>query len=373
MSCIKKEEVKAFAKSIGIDLIGFAPADCLKKYKFFLEERKKWGYECSIEERNPDKRVSPEFILSDVKSIISIALSYNVEYEIKVFDKNFGIISKSSWGRDYHLILREKMRNLCEFLKSECPEANMVSLVDNNPLLERAIAYHAGIGWFGKNGLIINEEYGSYLFLGEILINKYFEPDTPQESKCGDCDLCIKACPTKAIEKPYLVNANKCLSFITVKKGKIEEELSKKLGRRIYGCDTCQEVCPFNKRAKKVKREEFLPTNLLPRYSLLRILNMTNKEFREIFGPTASSWRGKNVIIRNAIIACVNLQNRDCVEHIKKHLKSESPLLRGYSAWALSYLEEEDKALEEIRKALKDEKDDFAAKMMEEALQRLER
>jgi epoxyqueuosine reductase len=183
----------------------------------------------------------------------------------------------------------------------------------------------------------------------------------------------MKACPTKAIEKPYLVNANRCLSFITVKKGEIEEDLSKKLGRRIYGCDTCQEVCPFNKRAKKIKREEFLPTELLPRYSLVRILDMTNKEFKEIFGPTASSWRGKSVIIRNAIIACVNTQNRECVEHIKKHLNSKSPLLRGYSAWALSYLDKGDEVVEEIKKALESEEDDFAAKMMKEALQRLER
>jgi epoxyqueuosine reductase len=373
VSCISKKEITDFAKAVGIDLIGFASADCLKGYKSFLEERKSLGYECPIEERMPDKRVSPEFILPEVKTIISVALSYNIEYQVKLPSKSFGIISKSSWGMDYHLVLKEKMKRVCEFVKSKCPDVKTVSLVDNNPLLERAIAYHAGIGWFGKNGLIINEEYGSYLFLGEILINEYFEPDTPQESKCGDCDLCMKACPTKAIEKPYIVNANKCLSFITVKKGEIEEEFLKKLGRRIYGCDTCQEVCPFNKEAKKVKREEFTPSKLLPRPNLIEILNMSNKEFKEIFGPTASSWRGKSVIIRNAIIACVNTKDQECIEPIKKLLKSPSPLLRGYSAWAISYLEERDKAIEEIKEALNKEKDGFAIKMMAEALQKLER
>ncbi|HHW56957.1 MAG TPA: tRNA epoxyqueuosine(34) reductase QueG [Clostridia bacterium] len=371
MDCISKKEIKKFAQQIGIDLVGFASPDCLKNYKNFLEERKNLGYSCSIEERDIQKRISPEFILPEVKSIIAIALSYNVEYEVKYYSRSFGIVSRSSWGIDYHKVLKEKMEKLCEFIRSRCQGVKTAFLVDNNPLLERTIAYHAGIGWFGKNGLIINDEYGSYIFLGEILINKYFAPDTPQKSKCGDCELCIKACPTKAIVKPYIVNANRCLSYVTVKKGEIEEDLLRKLGRKIYGCDTCQEVCPFNKKAKKVKRQEFTPDKLLPRHDLIEILNMTNKDFKEIFGPTSSSWRGKSIIIRNAIIACVNIGEKTCVEPIKNLLKSQSPIIRGYSAWALSYLCDKEKIAEEIKELLVKERDEFAKEMMIKAINRL--
>ncbi|EGD51854.1 domain of unknown function DUF1730 protein [Thermoanaerobacter ethanolicus JW 200] len=372
MDCVTKEEIKKFAQQIGIDLVGFASPDCLKEYNNFLKERENLGYSCSIEERDIQKRISPEFILPEVKSIIAIALSYNVEHEIKYYSRSYGIISRSSWGVDYHKVLKEKMEKLSEFIKSKCQEVKTVCLVDNNPLLEREIAYHAGIGWFGKNGLIINDEYGSYIFLGEILINKYFEPDAPQKTKCGDCNLCIKACPTNAIAEPYIIDANKCLSYITVKKGKIEEKIAKKMGRRIYGCDTCQQVCPFNKRAKKVVRPEFVPDKLLPRHDLIEILNMSKKEFAEIFGPTSSSWRGKSIIIRNAIIACVNTKEKSCIEPIKNLLKSQSPLLRGYSAWALSHLCDKDKeVVVEIKEALIEEKDEFAKEMMAKAINRL--
>ncbi|ADH61279.1 domain of unknown function DUF1730 [Thermoanaerobacter mathranii subsp. mathranii str. A3] len=370
MGCVTKQEIENYARQIGIDLIGFASPDCLKEYKNFLKERENLGYSCSIEERDIQKRISPEFILPEVKSIIAIALSYNVKYEIKNYSRNFGIISRTSWGIDYHKVLKEKMEKLSEFIKSKCEGVETICLVDNNPLLEREIAYHAGIGWYGKNGLIINDEYGSYIFLGEILINKYFESDIPKQSKCGDCDLCVKACPTKAIVKPYIINANKCLSYITVKKGKIDEKMAKKMGRRIYGCDTCQQVCPFNKRAKKVIRPEFLPDKLLPRHELIEILNMSKKEFEEIFGPTSSSWRGKSIIIRNAIISCVNTKEKNCIEPIKNLLKSQSPLLRGYSAWALSNLCDKE-ILSEIENALLREKDEMAKKMMTEALNKL--
>lgn len=372
MDCITKEEIKKFAQRIGIDLVGFASPDCLKGYSDFIKKRDNLEYRCSIEESDIQKRISPEFILPEVKSIIAIGLSYNIEYKIKYYSRNYGIVSRSSWGEDYHKVLKDRMEKLSEFIKSKCKEIKTIFLVDNNPLLEREIAYHAGIGWFGKNGLIINDEYGSYIFLGEILINIYFEPDTPQKAKCGNCDLCIKACPTNAIVEPYIINANKCLSYITVKKGEIEENIAQKMGRRIYGCDTCQQVCPFNKSAKKVVRPEFVPNKLLPRHDLIEILNMSKKKFDEIFGPTSSYWRGKSIIIRNAIIACVNTNKKSCIEPIKNLLKSQSPILRGYSAWALSHLCDKDKeALVEIKEALIEEKDEFAKVMMVKAINRL--
>lgn len=370
MECITKREIKNYAYKIGIELVGFADPKCLKPYRELLKKRYELNLSCSIEENNVEKRISPELIMEDVKSIIAIAVSYNVEYDQDNVDINYGLISKTSWGIDYHYVLKAKLEKIIDFIKSRCNDVKAVSIVDNNPLIERAIAYNAGIGWYGKNNLIINDEYGSYIYLGEILINKYFEPDKPVESKCGDCSLCINACSGKALIEPYKINANKCLSYATVNKGILDAETVRRLGRRIYGCDTCQEVCPFNKKAKKVTKPEFMPDKLFPKHSLIDILNMSGPQFKKIFGPTASSWRGKNIIIRNAIIACANTKDKNCIDSLKKLLNSESPIIRGYSAWALGVIGEIN-TIKYIENAIIKETDERAKDMMLSALKRV--
>lgn len=370
MECITKSDIKNYAYKIGIELVGFADPKCLNPYRELLKKRYELNLSCSIEEKSIEKRINPELFMEDVKSIIAIAVSYNIEYKQDKVDRSFGLISKISWGIDYHYVLKAKLEKLIDFIKSKCNYVKAVSLVDNHPLIERAIAYNAGIGWYGKNNLIINDEYGSYIYLGEILINKYFEPDKPVESKCGDCSLCIKACPGKALIGPYTINANKCLSYATVNKGILEVETAQRLGRKIYGCDTCQEVCPFNKTAKTVTKIEFMPDKLFPKHSLIDILNMSGTQFKEVFGPTASSWRGKNTIIRNAIIACANTKDKNCIDSLIKLLNSESPVIRGYSAWALSVIGEKN-TIKYIENAIVKETDENAKGMMITALKRI--
>lgn len=367
VTCVTKEEIKEFAYKSGIDVIGFASPDCLFEYRDLLLYRLNNGLNCNIEENDVEKRINPYYLLDDVKTIISVAISYNVDYKFDSLKSGYGTISKTAWGVDYHKVMIDLLRNLEKFISSKCGVVKTVLLVDNNPLLERAIAYNAGIGFFGKNNMIINEEYGSYLFLGEMLINVPFEPDSKVESKCGSCARCLKACPGKALIEEYKIDANKCLSYATIQKGYLSDSTLKRLGTRIYGCDMCQDVCPFNEKAKKVTRREFTPQNLKPKHDLKDILCLDNKKFKELFGATSASWRGKNTIIRNAIIAAINLNDKDSIQPLRKLISSESAYIRGYSAYALSILDKEN-AFPHIEKAYLNEKDETAKEFMKKAM-----
>ncbi|WP_209453134.1 tRNA epoxyqueuosine(34) reductase QueG [Thermoanaerobacterium butyriciformans] len=367
MTCVTKNEIREFAYKSGIDIVGFASPDCLFEYRDLLKNRYENGLSCNIEENDIEKRINPYILLEDVKSIISVAVSYNVVYEADLPKSAYGTISRTAWGIDYHKVLIDLLEKLRDFILSKCNDAKAVLLVDNNPLLERAIAYNAGIGFFGKNNMIINEEFGSYLFLGEMLINVPFEPDSKIESKCGSCTRCLKACPGKALIEEYKIDANKCLSYATIKKGYLSDSTLKRLGTRIYGCDTCQDVCPFNEKAKKVTRREFTPQNLKPKHDLREILSLDKKKFQELFGTTSASWRGKNTIVRNAIIAAINSNDKDSIEPLKKLINSESAYIRGYSAYALSILHKEN-AFPYIEKAYLNEKDESTKEFMKKAM-----
>ncbi|WP_434654410.1 tRNA epoxyqueuosine(34) reductase QueG [Thermoanaerobacterium thermosaccharolyticum] len=367
MTCVTKEEIKEYAYKSGIDIVGFASPDCLFKYRDLLKDRYENGLNCNIEENDIEKRINPYILLEDVKSIVSIAVSYNIVYEADLPKSAYGTVSRTAWGIDYHKVLIDLLEKLRDFILSKCNDAKAVLLVDNNPLLERAIAYNAGIGFYGKNNMLINEKYGSYLFLGEMLLNIYFEPDKKVESKCGSCTRCLKACPGKALIGEYKIDANKCLSYATIKKGYLSDETIKKLGTRIYGCDTCQDVCPFNKTAKRVTKDEFIPRGLKPKHDLREILSLDKKKFQEVFGPTSASWRGKNTIIRNAIIASINSNDKNAIEPLKSLLSCENSYLRGYSAYALSILDGEN-SLPYIEKAYINEKDEAAKEFMKKAI-----
>lgn len=368
VTCIKKDDLIKYALDNGIDLIGFASPNCLKKYRNLLIMRDKNKLSCSIEEKNFEKRINPYLIMANVKSIITIGLSYNVDYKRNNDVSSSGIISKTSWGIDYHTVLYNALDKIKNYIISKCENADAKILVDNNPLLERAIAYHGGIGFFGKNNLIINEIYGSNIFLGEILTNIYFKPNKPIKSKCGDCNLCIKACPGKAIISSHIINTNNCISYSTVDKGYLNDERIKRMGRRIYGCDICQDVCPFNKKAKKVKRNEFMPNKLKPNVSIRDILSLDNKKFKDVFGQTSSSWRGKRTIIRNAIIAAINKKDKGSIDILRKLLKyNPSSYLKAYSAYALSKLGDKN-FLNDIEDAYRKEKDHNAKVFIKKAI-----
>jgi len=326
------------SKELNIDIIGFTNCEPFEHLREYLVERNSLNLNTEFEEYDIDKRLDPRLTFPQCKSIITIGISYNNDYDKKVDYRFKGIISKSSWGIDYHIVLRNRIENLIDEIK-KVKNFNYQYYVDTGPLIDREIARKSGIGYYGKNCSIINEEYGSFIFLGYILTDLEIEElSTPVESKCGDCDLCIKACPTGALESPYRVNPKKCISYLTQTKDNIPYDLREKMGNKIYGCDTCQKVCPKNNNILKPNHEEFIPYETEGYINIEKILYMSNKEFKEKYGKMAGSWRGKNILRRNAIITLANNKDKNNIKLLLPLLEDSSPMIREYALWAIEKL-----------------------------------
>lgn len=370
-----KQEVITFAKGIGIDKIGFTTAEPFYSLKERLEEHQAKGYASGFEEMDIDKRVYPKLTLPDAKSIIAVALAHPSRFSNPNPSEPGayrGIVSRAAWGRDYHQVLKEKLEKLALFIKQNVPEANCIPMVDTGVLADRAVAERAGLGWVGKNANLITPEYGSYVYLGEMITNLPFPPDSPMENGCGACTACLTACPTQAFVKAGQLNAKRCLAYLTQVKGFLPQEVREKMGNRIYGCDTCQQVCPYNRKINFTHQEAFRPDPELARPLLKPLLSIGKREFQEKWGPTAAAWRGKKPIQRNAIIALAHFRDESAVPDLIKLLKEDGrPVIRGTSAWALGKIggDMARKALEEQRMC---EKEEVVLEEILNALRRLE-
>ena len=303
-----KEFIRKTSKKFNIDKIGFTDGKPLDNLKGYLEYRKENKLISEFEEKDIEKRINPKLTMPECKSIIVIAISYNVDFKPESKGIFCGKLSKSSWGLDYHMVLKDKMDQLTDEISKKI-HFNYKSFVDTGPLVDREIAKKAGIGYYGKNCNIINDELGSFIFIGYILTDLELEADNPLEEDCGDCNICIQSCPTNALYKPYRLNPNRCISYLTQTKKPIKEDLKIKMGRSIYGCDICQEVCPKNKNAKKSIHKDFIPREAY--IGLDEIFNISNREFKRKYGHMAFSWRGKGIIKRNAQIIYDNIAKRD--------------------------------------------------------------
>ncbi|MCM8711112.1 tRNA epoxyqueuosine(34) reductase QueG [Clostridium sp. SYSU_GA19001] len=289
-----KSKLVSFCNELGLDIIGFCSCRIFYELKTFFENRKINGLENEFEEKDIDKRINPLLLMRDGKTIISIAFPY--AYDLSQSGNVY--FSKYTWGKDYHLVVSYYLKKICDFINTLGGKA--IYFVDSNELPERYIAYLCGIGFIGKNNMIITEKYGSYVFLGEIITDLFIEPDEPVMEKCGKCTLCLKTCPTKAINKGESC-PNVCLSYITQKKH-IEDSWLKKLDGRLFGCDSCQNICPYNKEAELSQIKEFEPYEFMKNVSLDELLNIDNKIFKEKYANTSCGWRGKNILQRNALI-----------------------------------------------------------------------
>ncbi|KOP65043.1 [Fe-S]-binding protein [Bacillus sp. FJAT-18019] len=369
-----KQELKAVAPELGIDDIGFASAEPFQSLKGILQNHRKLGYESGFEEQDLDKRVTPALPGTEPKSLIAIAITYHSKMNNPPKSepgKYRGIMARSAWGRDYHQVLREAMERLENYIKERVPDAKLESMVDTGALVDRAVSERAGIGFSAKNCAIISPKFGSWIFLGEMVTNIPFPPDKPVTEDCGECTKCIDACPTGALVGPGQLNAQRCVSFLTQTKGFLDEEAMRKIGNRLYGCDTCQIVCPKNRGKNWTHQEAFKPDPEKAKPLLLPILDMSNREFKEAFGDTSAAWRGRKPIQRNAVIALGNFKDISAVPKLSEVLlKDPRPELRGTAAWALGRIGGEE-AMNNLEKSMKSEGDSRVRDMLQQALNKL--
>lgn len=334
-----KQSIIDYATEIGIDKIGFASADPFLTLKERLIQHREKGYESGFEEPDLDKRTEPGLLVEGARSLISIALAYPSKLENPPKSEPGayrGILCRAAWGTDYHHVLREKLAQLAQFIRELEPGAAIESMVDTGALSDRAVAERAGIGFVGKNCAVITPEFGSWVYLGELVTTLPLPSDQPIEEGCGDCNICVDACPTGALVQGGQLNAQRCIAFLTQVKDFIPDEFRRKIGNRLYGCDTCQTVCPKNRRINVTHHHEFSPDPETAKPLLIPLLEMSNKEFKQRFGLSSSSWRGKKPIQRNAILALAHFKDKSAVPHLVRLLENDPrPVIRGTAAWAL--------------------------------------
>lgn len=281
-----KEKIISKALELGFDLFGFSEYQLLVKESEKLKEWLSNNYQAGMGymEKNVDKRKDVCYILDNCKSIISLGMNYNVEGDFELKD-NSGKVSRYAWGRDYHFVIWEKLDELIDFIKKIEPSFEAKSYVDTGPVMDKAWAVKSGLGWQGKHSNVINKEIGSWFFIANLFTNYKFDTyNFPQQDFCGSCTACIDACPTDAIVDDYVVDANKCISYLTIEnKNDISEEFVGKFNDWIFGCDICQEVCPWNiKFAEETTIEDFhILNNRILEFSDFD--NLSNREFKEAF------------------------------------------------------------------------------------------
>ncbi|MBY5020573.1 tRNA epoxyqueuosine(34) reductase QueG [Streptococcus suis] len=334
-----KEEIIALSKEIGISKIGFTTADDFSYLEKSLRAGVEEGRTTGFEHKNIEERIDPKLSLASARTIISIAVAYprHLPQQPQKTQYKRGKITPNSWGLDYHYILQDKLERLARGIERLTDGLEYKAMVDTGALVDTAVARRAGIGFIGKNGLVISKEYGSYMFLGELITNLDIEPDQPVDYDCGDCNRCVTACPTACLLGDGTMNARRCLSFQTQDKGMMDLEFRKKIKTVIYGCDICQICCPYNKGISSPEVVEI--DSDLAQPELIPFLELSNGQFKEKFGMIAGSWRGKNILQRNAIIALANSNDRSAIPKLLEIIdKKQNPIHMATAIWALSQL-----------------------------------
>lgn len=339
------QQIQRRAHELGFALVGITPAErsqTLQRYRAWLEN----GYAGDMDylERHLPLKEDPRRLLAEAKSVISLAMNYYTldPPEFLAADPGRGQISRYAWGDDYHEVIRERLRQLVEFIRQRFAETepDCRICVDTAPILEREYAQKARLGWIGKNTNLINWRSGSWYFLAEVLVNVQLTPTTePLRGTCGTCTRCIEACPTDAIVAPNVLDSRLCISYLTIElKDSIPAELRPKMGNLIFGCDICQEVCPWNSKATPTTESAFYPRagNLAP--ALLSLVNMTQAEFSSRFKGSPIKRAKRRGFLRNVLVAIGNWGARKALPALEIALSDGESLVRSHAAWAVGQI-----------------------------------
>jgi epoxyqueuosine reductase len=328
--------IKQEARSLGFDAVGIASIDNAHPFSANSNQKtgigddqaatfpqrlfhrlSQWiqrGYHGSMAwmERTPEKRADPRHVLPGCRSIISVGINYLTEHRANE-QPGYGRIARYAWGKDYHKLFDSRLKKLEQLIHKIHPEAKTRSYSDTGPIMEKAWAERAGLGWIGKHSNLVSAEHGSWLLLGEILTTLDLEPDEPATDLCGSCTLCIQACPTKAIAEPYVVDATRCISYLTIElRGDatgIPQDLQSGMGNKIFGCDDCLDVCPFNLRSEPTHEETFQPTELTLAPDLKTLCELDEPTFSVWFRQSPVRRAKLHGLRRNVIIAQQNMNS----------------------------------------------------------------
>ena len=335
-------EVKSKALAVGFDLCGIAPADAFPELQF-LRTWLDCGYagEMRYMERSAERRADCRQVLPSARTVIALGTLYNVDrpYSTEVDDPGEALISRHAWGRDYHTVLGQRMEALLAWMRetSDGP-FDAKAYVDTGPVQERVYAQHAGLGWIGKNTCLINPERGSWLFLSEILCSLTLETDPPGVDQCGTCTLCLEACPTDAFVEPWVLDSTRCLSYLTIElKGSIPETHREAIGNHVYGCDICQDVCPWNAQAVRTTDPVWQPEPTLDRPRLVELWRRPDEALQPVLDRSAMSRAGLRGLQRNVAVALGNSHAPDAaaaLDQAPSDTSRSDPLVAEHVTWA---------------------------------------
>jgi epoxyqueuosine reductase len=297
--------IRERAFELGFDKVGIVPAAPLSGERARLEEWLRRGYhgEMNWMARDTERRADPRLVMPGARSLVVVALNYFTPHEHAPEDPSTGKISRYAWGDDYHDVVGDKLKELLAWIKQECPAAEGKACVDIQPLMDKAWAVRAGLGWIGKHTNLITREYGSWVFLGELVVNLELDYDTDvSEDHCGTCTLCIEACPTGAITEPYVVDSNRCISYATIelRAPDIPAAVADNLNGWLYGCDICQDVCPWNRFEQPTGETRFEPREGHVSADLAALLELTPDAYAARFRRTAIKRAKLTGLQRNA-------------------------------------------------------------------------
>ena len=334
--------IKNLFERLGCDLVGVAPAKHFPEMDFF-ENWLDRGFagEMDYLQRHREKSVNPRKILPSVQTVLVCGQLYEtpLPHETAVHNSHNGWISRYAWGEDYHDRLLKILRTGVEWLNQKFDDLEYRFYVDTGPTRDRIWARYAGLGWFGKNTCFINQKVGSYFFLGEIFLNLPLQTDKPAAERCGTCTRCLESCPTKALVEPGVLDARKCISYLTIElKTAIPKNLRHAIGTHLFGCDICQDVCPWNRRAPQTREDAYLPREGFYHPDLGDFYKWVRDEFPDRFKKSPLKRTKQRGLLRNVAVAMGNSGQKEFKSALAEMAESDDPLVREHAQWGLEKL-----------------------------------